>query len=56
MQKRKLKTTSKERTQKKDYVKRVKIAVEGKKPLGKPLPNRFLMLMIKNTIVNGEDE
>ena len=41
--------------QNKDYEKEIKKATEGVKPLGRPLPNKFLALLIKNHIVNGDE-
>ena len=42
--------------QNKEYEKDVKIITEGRKPLGKPLPNKFLALLIKNHIMNSDEE
>tara|TARA_Y100000310_G_scaffold338149_1_gene427033 strand:- start:2143 stop:2304 length:162 start_codon:yes stop_codon:yes gene_type:complete len=38
--------------QDKDYERKVKKIAEDTKPLHKPLPNKFLVLLIKDTIVN----
>lgn len=42
------------RKQDKEYEENVKKIIKNKKPLGKPLPNKFLTLMIKNHIVNDD--
>lgn len=44
------------KSSKKNDEKKIKDAVEGIKPLGKPVHGKFLTLMIKNDIINGESK
>ena len=46
----KIKKTGKED---KNYEKKVKKITGGTKPLHKPLPNKFLVLLIKDVVING---